>query len=211
MACNQCLYDSESCICTFCRYHLPQTNYHLQKDNPIIRNFWGRVNVHAASSCYYFNKGGKVQRLLHRLKYEGCEDIGKEIGNLYGNKLKESDLFNDIDIVIPVPLHPKKMKKRGYNQSELFGDGIASSMQIKLETKIIKRVAETSSQTKKSRFERWVNVSDYFRVTDPLLLKNKHLLLVDDVITTGATLEACIQSILNVVDAKISVATIACA
>src|SRR5688572_7975230 len=116
-ACGKALYSSEECICMLCHYHLPKTNYHLDPDNPIVKLFWGRSDIHSASSCYKFSKGGKIQHLIHQLKYCGQKEIARTVGKFYGSELKEAELFKPVNMIIPVPLHPKKLKKRGYNQS----------------------------------------------------------------------------------------------
>jgi len=211
MACGNSLYKYEKCICTFCSYHLPKTNFHLEKDNPVSKLFWGKVNIHAATSLYYFNKGGKVQQLMHQLKYKGQKDIGLYIGTSYGKELLKSDLFNTVEYVIPVPLHPKKIKQRGYNQSELIAQGISQSMNIPLDIKTLIKINETKTQTHKSRFSRWENVKEVFELKEYHHLTNKHIMLVDDVITTGSTIESCIIQLLKVPGIKISIATMACA
>lgn len=208
-SCSKSLYKNENCICTYCSYHLPKTNYHLYNDNPVSKIFWGRINIFSASAYYNFGKGGNVQRLIHQLKYKGQKDIGLAIGKLYGVELKQSELFNTVDFVIPVPLHAKKKRKRGYNQSEFFAEGLAQSMNVETNFKSLVRVLESESQTRKSRFYRWTNVESIFQLRDEENLKGKHILLVDDVITTGATLEACAQTLLKIPDVKISIATIA--
>lgn len=171
--------------------------------------FWGRVNIHSASAFYFFEKGGKVQNLMHQLKYRGKKEIGTLVGNWYGAELKNSELFNSVNLVVPVPLHPKKMKKRGYNQSESFAEGIAKAMEIQMDSTNFIRNIETETQTKKARYNRWQNVETVFEVKSPTIFENKHILLVDDVVTTGATLEACAQKLLSIGGTKISIATIA--
>lgn len=208
-ACGKSLFKKEDCICTCCLYHLPKTNFHLYSDNPVIRLFWGRIPVFSASSFFSFNKGGKVQELVHQLKYRGKKEIGISLGKFYGNELKQSPLFSGVEMVIPVPLHVKKLKRRGYNQSEIFGQGIAKTMNIESAENILIRITATETQTKKSRFARWKNVEEVFKVAHPEKIENKHILLVDDVITTGATMEACANKILEVPGTKVSIATIA--
>lgn len=176
-----------------------------------MQNFWGRVQVHAVAACYFFDKGEKVQRLLHRLKYEGCKEVGIRIGELYGPELKTSALFDTVDLIIPVPLHASKEKKRGYNQSLTFAQGLSKSMEVELDNALLYRTKASSTQTRKSRFSRWENVNSLFRLDPTKDIRNKHILVVDDVITTGATLEACIIELLKTEGVKVSVATIACA
>jgi ComF family protein len=208
-ACGKSLFRNEDCICTYCHYHLPKTNFHLASDNPIAKLFWGRANIHSASSLYLFNKGSKVQHLIHQLKYRGKKEIGISLGKYYGRELKNAPLFSSANIVIPVPLHKKKLKKRGYNQSDTFAQGLSESLEIENGTSAVVRTHASQTQTKKSRFDRWKNVEEIFRVTDPARLEGKHILLVDDVVTTGSTLEACANRILEIPNTKVSVATIA--
>src|ERR1051326_888561 len=206
-ACGKSLFKSEESICTYCLYHLPKTNFHLYTDNPVVKLFWGRTNIYSASSLYSFSKGSKVQHLIHLLKYRGKKEIGQTIGKYYGKELKVAPMFSSADVVIPVPLHLQKLKKRGYNQSEMFAQGIAESMNAETSGEILIRTFASETQTKKSRFARWKNVEEVFKVILPEKIKGKHILLVDDVITTGATLEACANKILEVPGTKVSVAT----
>ena len=210
-SCGNTLYKNEKVICIFCNYRLPKTNFHFEKNNPVSEIFWGRVNIESASACYYFAKGSKIQHLIHQLKYKGKKEIGIFIGKQYGLDLIDSPQFNTVDIVIPVPLHRKKQKQRGYNQSEQFAIGISGSMKIELDTKSLYRKIASQTQTKKSRFKRWQNVSEIFDVRQTDSLIGKHILLVDDVITTGSTLEACANALFKVPDVRISVAVIALA
>ena len=211
LSCGNSLYKNEECICTKCLYHLPKTNFHNEKDNPITQIFWGRVKIESAAAYYFFSKGGNVQHLIHQLKYKGHKEIGIYIGKLYGLELKESDLFKNIDVVIPVPLHWKKFKKRGYNQSEQFAKGLSQTMEIDVDSNTLYRKIASETQTKKSRFNRWENVKEIFEIKNVDNLKGKHILLVDDVITTGSTLESCANALLKIPEIKISVAAIACA
>ena len=208
-ACGKSLFKTEESICTYCLYHLPKTNFHLYGDNPVVKLFWGRTGIHSASSLYSFSKGSKVQHLIHQLKYRGKKEIGNTLGKHYGKELKMSPLFSTANVVIPVPLHIQKLKKRGYNQSETFAQGIAEAMNAESSSEILIRTFSSETQTKKSRFARWKNVEEIFKVTAPEKLEGKHVLLVDDVITTGSTLEACANKILEVPNVKVSVATIA--
>ncbi len=210
MACNNTLLKNESVICTSCIVNLPKTNYHLDNQNPMQKIFWGRLPIETTASYYYFNKGNKVQHLLHQLKYKGAKQVGEKIGILYGYELIESPSFKDIDYIVPVPLHPKKFKIRGYNQSEWFANGLSKSMEKPCHTTLLFRKKHSETQTKKSRFNRWENVSEIFDISDPSIVEGKHFLLVDDVITTGATIEACARPFIEH-NAKVSVVSIACA
>jgi ComF family protein len=198
-------------LCFSCHYHLPKTNFHLQEDNAVARQFWGKINFSSAASLYYFSKGSKVQHLVHQLKYKGYKEIGSHIGNIYGPELKKSPLFSSVSAVIPVPLHPKKEAIRGYNQAEWFAMGLAESMKITLDITTLLRVHSSETQTRKTRFKRWENVKEIFLLNNPEQLAGKHILLVDDVITTGSTLEAAGHELMKIPDVKISVASIACA
>jgi len=209
MACGKSLYKNENCLCTYCLYHLPKTNFHLEKDNEVERVFWGRVRIESAASFLYFSKGGKVQKIMHKLKYKGRQEIGVFLGEQYGLELLNSDTFKNIDIIIPVPLHKMKLKKRGYNQSEKFAEGLSLSMKKPVSTDNLYRKIFSETQTKKTRYKRWQNVESIFDIKNPELLKSKHILLVDDVITTGATMEACVNVLKKVEDIKISIASIA--
>ena len=191
------------------RFHLPKTNFHLDNDNPVAKIFWGRVSIHSAAAFYAFNKGGKVQHLVHQLKYKGRQEVGVSVGKLYGYELMQSDYFKTVNTIIPVPLHPKKQKKRGYNQSDCFAQGLSKSMKVEVDYKTLYRAFESETQTKKSRFNRWKNVETIFQLRDLNTLQGKHVLLVDDVITTGATFEACAQTLLQVPDIKVSIAAMA--
>lgn len=209
VSCGKALYKNEKSICMFCIYHLPKTNFHTDKVNPIAKIFWGRVPVVAASAYYSFAKGGNVQHLIHQLKYKGQKEVGVTIGKLYGQELKLIEEFRLADIIIPVPLHKKKQRKRGYNQSEYFAEGLSQGMNIKTDFKSLYRALASETQTRKSRFNRWKNVESVFQLRDKISLSGKHILLVDDVITTGATLEACAHTLLQIPDVTISIVTMA--
>ena len=208
-ACGNNLFQNEKIICTSCLLHLPKTNFHKIKENPVSKVFWGRVNLVTATSMYFYRKGGKVQQLVHQLKYKGHKEIGIYLGQIYGSQLMENKLYNDIDIIIPIPLHQSKLKKRGFNQADCFARGLAESMQIKLDTQSLVRQVATSTQTKKTRYKRWENVSDIFTLEIPENINDKHILVVDDVITTGATMEAFIQTIQTAKNVRVSAVSIA--
>lgn len=208
-ACGYSLFQNEKIICTSCLLHLPKTNFHKTSDNPVSKVFWGRVNLISATSMYFYRKGGKVQHLIHQLKYKGHKEIGIFLGEIYGSQLMEISLYKDIDLIIPVPLHKSKLKKRGFNQAELFARGLARSMQKDIDVKSLVRQVATSTQTKKTRYRRWENVSDIFRMENPEKIVGKKILVVDDVITTGATMEAFIQTIQTVENVEVSAVSIA--
>lgn len=209
LACDNSLYKGEATLCTFCLYHLPKTNFHLYRDNPVARHFWGKVNLQAASSYFYFNKGQKVQQLIHNFKYKGKKEVGVKVGEMFGNEIKKSGCFDDIDIIVPVPLHISRMRVRGYNQSDFFAQGLSQVIGAPAKTSVITRKRKTATQTKKHRFERYENVKDVFEVVDSTSLTGKHILLVDDVITTGSTLASSAETILKVENTKVSVASMA--
>ena len=208
-ACGESLMANEQVICTSCQYSLPLTNFHLQPDNIVARQFWGKVNLQAAYALYYFTKGGKVQNLVHHLKYKGMQQIGHAVGNIAGGQLVKNDVFYSADVIIPVPLHKKRLKQRGYNQSTCFAEGLAQKLNATVEDNNLVRVTATETQTHKSRFARFENMQEVFTVKNPERLANKHILLVDDIITTGSTLEACGAELLKIKGLKLSVAAIA--
>jgi len=206
-ACNNSLLKNEDIICVNCEVSLPKTNFHTDKENPVNKIFWGRVEIEMATSFYLFSKKSKVQNLLHHLKYKGIKEVGNELGQLFGFELNESQYFRGIDFIVPVPLHKNKLKKRGYNQSESIANGLAKSMKIPVNIDSLFRKEDSQTQTKKSRYKRWENVGEIFGISNNKL-KGKRILLVDDVVTTGATIEACAQVLIQQ-NCKVLVATIA--
>jgi len=211
MACGRSLLEHERVICSYCIVQLPRTHFHNKINNPIETTFWGRADIKAATAYYKYTKEGKVQHLIHQLKYKGFREVGVYVGKELGILLNENARFSDIDFIIPVPLHKSKLQKRGFNQSELFARGLEKSMKaVVIDDNLYRKVA-SSTQTKKSRWERYKNVNDIFGIRDESLFKNKKLLLVDDVITTGSTIEGC-ASILNQIEGvEVSVAAMASA
>ncbi|NOZ47929.1 MAG: ComF family protein [Chlorobi bacterium] len=207
-SCGSPLVKQENFICTECLYLLPKTNFHLIDNNPVSQVFWGRVNIEYASSCYFFNKGGLLQKLIHKLKYKGMKEIGYELGKQFGTELSNVEWAKNIDIVIPVPIHPKRKKQRGYNQSDWIAKGIVEILPAHVDYHNLYRAVETQTQTKKTRFERWENVENIFKIKSPQLFEGKHILIVDDILTTGATLEACANELLKLKNIKVSIATL---
>ncbi len=207
-SCGNSLFKNESTICTFCLYHLPKTNFHLMENSPLDQVFWGRVKLRRTAALYTFNKKSKVQHLLHQLKYKDRRDVGIYLGKMLGSDLVASNLFDDVAVVVPVPLHKHKQRKRGFNQSEQIAIGLAKAMQIDMDATSFVRTVNTATQTLKSRFARWENVKEVFMVISPEKLAGKHILLVDDVITTGATLEAAAQMLLAIEGVTLSIACI---
>ncbi|MGE0089320.1 MAG: ComF family protein [Bacteroidales bacterium] len=210
VACNTHLLNQEKLLCTKCQYNIPKTNFHHDPENPVAQLFWGRAKIENASAYFYFNKGTNYQEMMHHFKYHGKKEIGFVLGKDFGLQLKDSP-FKDIDIIVPVPLHPKKLKKRGYNQSDLIANGLAYSLEKSVDTKNLYRTVATSTQTRKSRFARWQNVENIFSIKNPDEFENKHILLVDDVVTTGSTFEACANVLLEIKNTKVSIAALAVA
>ncbi|MBR7024199.1 MAG: ComF family protein [Bacteroidales bacterium] len=210
-ACGETLLKDEETVCLKCRYTLPFTGYENHADNPLAQVFYGRVRFHAVTACFFFAKSGKVQHLIHELKYKNNPEAGVFLGQELGKTIKDAPLFQGIDYLIPVPLHPRREKQRGYNQSLLIAQGINEVTGIPIGDKYLIRAVYTTTQTKKSADERHKNVKDIFEVRFPEELEGKHILLIDDVLTTGATLESCAHQLENIPGIMISAATAACA
>ncbi|MBN1181777.1 MAG: ComF family protein [Bacteroidales bacterium] len=209
-ACGSVLVNQEENICIQCLYHLPKTRFHEDSANPVAQMFWGRVNVKYATSMFYYNKGGHYQQLLHNLKYKGKDAIGEELGKIFGHELS-STCFSNIDIIMPVPLHNTKLIKRGYNQSEAIAKGLSQTLNKPYNTNTLTRNIPNESQTRKSKYQRWENVENIFHLKDTSSLEGKHILIVDDIVTTGATLESCARELLKIKGVKVSIATLAMA
>jgi len=207
--CEQQLSSNETIICTSCRHDMPLTNFTCEINNKVEQVFYGRISVNEATSLMYYYKKNKVQKIIHSLKYKGHQEIGSFFGEWLGKEMLQSNRFKNIDIIVPVPLHPKKLKKRGYNQVSIFGKTLATYLNAKYCEDVLIRKSATSTQTKKHRLERWKNVEELFFLTDNSYFEGKNILLIDDVITTGATLEACANELLKTSNINISIATMA--
>lgn len=206
-ACGTALFYGEKTICIKCLHDLPFTDFHLYNDHPAAKLFWGRIRVHQVTALLYFKKGNRVQQLIHQLKYKGQTDVGFLLGKRIGENIIRSG--QKPDLIIPIPLHPKKERSRGYNQSQSIAEGIACILQIPIQTKLLTRKINTATQTKKSRFNRFENIKDAFELHKTQDLQHKHILLVDDILTTGATFEACGKLLLDNGLNKLSIATLA--
>lgn len=196
-------------MCSKCFLHLPETHFKSYTDNPVSRTFWGRIPIKTGTALFYYRKGGAAQKLIHLLKYQGHKDIGYFLGNLLGASMSASEVYDSVEVIIPVPLHHKKYRRRGFNQSELIARGIQEILNIEVDIKSVLRAASSETQTKRSGYNRWENVSGIFELANDENLRNKHVLVLDDVITTGSTMEACLNAIINVEGISISVASIA--
>jgi len=207
--CGSDLLEKDIQLCLSCMHELPHTNFASLPNNPVEKYFWGRINLQAAYSQFYFSKAFLIQHLIHQLKYKGDTAIGFYLGEMMGKTMLESNRFSSLDALVPLPLFADKEHKRGYNQATVICNGISAVMNIPVLTGAVIRQHATETQTRKHRTERWENVKDSFKVAKPAELNGKKLLLVDDVVTTGATLEACGHVILNTTDARLSIATLA--
>ncbi len=209
VCCNHILANNEYILCTFCKNELPLTDYHLNDANELKKRFYGRVNLKYALAYLKLTKKGTVQNIIHHLKYEGAKEIGKAMGEWYACLLASDGLVQEFDLILPVPLHSSRQKKRGYNQSDYFAQGLSEVMNLPWSNSLIARVQANQSQTTKNRYARWKNVEDIFSVIDKNAIVGKHILLVDDVITTGSTIEACATTLEDKGISSISVAAIA--
>lgn len=205
MLCGNPLVRDEQYICLNCLCDLSKTNYHYNKKNPARDLFAGYTQVNEVTSYLFFERDGTTQDLIHSIKYYGNKELATCLSRIAATELKESGFYASIDTILPIPLHPKKEKRRGYNQSEWIARGFASIYGCNIETQCVKRITDTHTQTRKSIYERHINVEKIFSITDPELLFGKHILLIDDVITTGATISSCIDALLSVPEIKISI------
>lgn len=196
-------------ICTKCRLEIPLTHFYSEEDNPVKERFDGFVAVEQASAMFFYVTNSRWQGLVHRFKYSGKWQIAYSMGRWYGSLLKESGLYTDIDVIVPVPLHPIKILKRGYNQSRYIAEGMAKEMGVKVDARSVRRLRNNPSQARNTATARWANVESLFGVSRTEALRAKHILVVDDVLTTGATITSCIQAIKAALpDCRVSVAAL---
>ncbi len=209
LACNDTLVKGEEIVCTSCIAEMPQTNYHVDFENSLQARLSLRIPITYAMAFFKFAKSSRVQHLLHALKYKNHPEIGLMLGKVYGTKIRDTGFYSEFDLILPVPLHESRKRKRGYNQSAKFAEGLSEMLNIPFSDSLLTRARNTQTQTRKTRFSRWQNVSDVFLVDDVDAIKGKRILLVDDVITTGATIEACGQTLLNNGCCSLSIACLA--
>lgn len=209
--CDQELYGTENCVCTSCRHELPVTNFHIYNDTTIKKVFYGRLNIENATALLYFEKKGSVQQLMHNLKYRGHSHISNVLGEWLGTDLSTIESYQNIDVVIPVPIHPKKRRTRGYNQVTGFGQALASHLNASYREDILLKSKNTKTQVFKGRFKRSDEVLDAFSLGIDTSISGKHILLCDDILTTGATIEACALQLLKTPNIKLSIAVMAIA
>jgi len=201
----------EQDICTKCLHNLPFTEFHKHTENPVKQTFYGRVHIENATALLHYKKNGIVQQLIHHLKYKDRQEVGNFLGNMLGERLKKEATYTNIDYIIPVPLHKKRLQKRGYNQVTNFGQELAKHLEAVYVDDILIKINNIKTQAFKKRAARWLTAQHSFEITDTKLLQGKHILLVDDIITTGATLEACTLALQKIPNIKISVATMSIA
>jgi len=209
MCCKNTLKNNEKIICSYCLHELPLTNYTLTNSNAVLKIFYGRIALENATALLYYHKKGIVQNLIHNLKYRNQQTIGSFIGKWLGTEMKESNQFTNIDYIVPIPLHKKRLKERGYNQVTTFGKVLAKILDVSYIENVIIRKSANKTQTHKGRFDRWKNVTELFYLTNLSFFENKHILLIDDIITTGATIEACYNELIKTKNIKISIAVMA--
>ena len=208
-ACNSVLNKGETWICSNCLLDMPKSDYWTDKNNPVNQLFWGKTPIQFASAFLLFSKGSRYRKLIHSLKYKNDQESGIRLGALYGKEIAKQSEYPKIDYIIPVPLHPKKQKKRGYNQSDCIAEGLSETMKIEYLNNVLVRIKNTQTQTKKHKDERWENVKGVFDVQNIDFVKGKHVLLVDDVITTGATIEHCALALIEKANCKVSIGCLA--
>lgn len=209
--CGKRLLKEEECLCVKCLMELPRTRIFQEERKGLEMEFWGKLPIERANAFFYYSKGNDVRRLLYELKYYGNSALGVFMGKCMAMELQPLGFFEGVDCIVPVPLHEKKKRKRGYNQSEKLAEGLSSVTGIPVHDKLVVRSQYTDTQTRKGRYERWMNVKDVFECVSVSGLEGKHILLVDDVMTTGATIVACADAFSKVSCLRISVLTLAIA
>jgi ComF family protein len=205
--CGSEMLSKESSLCLRCLEAMPETNFELHAGNPVEKKFWGRLSIHQATAQYYFTRESLMQRLMHQFKYKRNKELGIQLGQMMGDSIKRSGRFA-VDALIPLPLFPAKEKRRGYNQATILCEGMAESLQAPVLNEVVIRSQHTDTQTKKGRIERWQNMEGKFILAKPEAIGNKNVLLVDDVVTTGATLEACGAALLKAENVRLSIAAL---
>ncbi len=203
--CQQPLPLNETQICVDCRFELPFTNSHIYEDDKLNKRFMGKVKLEYSLAYLKFVKGGKVQRMMHELKYKGNIEVGEILGRMYGSDLKENGFSDKFDLILPVPLHTNRLIIRGYNQSDSLAKGLSESLQVAWRNDVLKRGIETKTQITKTRLERYENMKDVFFVDKPEGLSSKRIVVIDDTLTTGATLESCVLALNDVGVEKVSI------
>lgn len=211
LACGTPLISGVDKLCVACNINLPRTGFQHLKDNEADKLFWGKVHIERVVPFFYYRKGSDLSKVMHKLKYESRKDVGIFMGRMVMSELQGSSFIHDIDCIVPLPLHPKREKYRGYNQSEMIALGVSQITGLPVYADGVVRSRETESQTRKSVYERWTNVEGVFILKKPELFSGKHILLIDDVLTTGATCAACASSLLTVEGVRVSILTLAIA
>lgn len=211
LACRAHLVRGENVLCTECLLSMARTDFHIRRDNMLEQAFWGRCHVERAAAFSVYNRGSRIRKLIFALKYDGRKEIGRIFGELYGSMLMEAGFMNGIDIIVPVPLSAERQRKRGFNQSECFAQGLSATSRVPVRNDILLRTGRSESQTRRGRYERWENVEGLFTVRKPSVITGKHILVADDVITTGSTMEACVNSLHEAGGERISVVALAAA
>jgi len=210
-ACGEHLVRNETIVCTACMVDIPKTDFHTRRENELEKGFWGRCYIDRAAAFAIYQRGGKMQKLIHRLKYDGICPVGTHLGMVYGRILEESGFTDGIDFIIPVPLHKSRERKRGFNQSRVIAEGISAATGIEVMNGILVRTVRSATQTNRSRYGRWENVEGIFRLENHESVENRNILLVDDVITTGSTIEGCVQELRSAQNVNVSVVALATA
>ncbi|MDZ7635590.1 MAG: phosphoribosyltransferase family protein [Bacteroidales bacterium] len=198
-------------LCTECLLSMARTDFHLRRDNMLEQAFWGRCQVDRAAAFSVYNRGSRIRKLIFALKYDGRREIGKMLGELYGSTLMKSGFMEGIDFIVPVPLSADRKRKRGYNQSDFIAQGLSATSRVPVRNDILIRTGRSGSQTRRGRYERWENVEGLFAVLRPAEIVGRHILVADDVITTGSTMEACVNALHEAGDVRVSVVALAAA